>query len=169
MSPLLELSTAIRTRRSDMGLTQTSLARLSGLSRATVNQVEKGSVKDLGLARVSRLLGVLGLSVQVSAPRPKPTVQERKYTPALVVAARTASVSYRTPMAAPQLRDALATGEVEASFLPHVRTLLEEGSVTLLAAVVEELHTELGLERAQVWQRMRELARRLQSTRELWS
>jgi hypothetical protein len=72
-------------------------------------------------------------------------------------------------MAAPQLRDALATGEVEASFLPHVRTLLEEGSVTLLAAVVEELHTELGLERAQVWQRMRELARRLQSTRELWS
>ena len=31
MSAILELSAAVRTRRADMGLTQTALAKLSGL------------------------------------------------------------------------------------------------------------------------------------------
>ena len=71
MSAILELSAAVRTRRADMGLTQTALAKLSGLSRATVNQVENGTIRDLSLTRAAKLLGSLGLSVTVTAPRPK--------------------------------------------------------------------------------------------------
>lgn len=48
MSPLAELSTVVRTRRADMGLTQAALARLSGLSRATVNQLEAASLQGRG-------------------------------------------------------------------------------------------------------------------------
>ena len=71
MFVMTEFSSAVRTRRSDMGLTQTALAGLSGLSRATINQLENGTLQDLSLTRVARLLGVLGLSVHVTAPRAK--------------------------------------------------------------------------------------------------
>lgn len=163
MSTLAELSTVVRTRRADMGLTQAALARLSGLSRATVNQLEAASLQDLSLQRVSRLLGVLGLSVTVA---PQPTVGK---TPALEIAARSASVSYRQPLTARVLRAALLQGQVPAAFRPHVATLLDEATPALLAAVVEQLHAQEGVPRAEVWARMRELARSFKSARGLWA
>ena len=168
MSPLLELGSAVRTRRADMGLTQTALAKLSGLSRATVNQVEAASIKDLSLTRVTRLLGVLGLSVTVGSARPARPARKSAKTAALELAARSAGVSYRTAMGASDLRKALLQGEVPHRYQPHVGTLLEEASVALLAAVVEQLHTEDGLPRTRAWEQMRELARTFKSARKLW-
>jgi len=168
MSATFELSSAVRTRRSDMGLTQTALARLSGLSRATVNQVENATVKDLSLTRAAKLLGVLGLSMTVDAPRPRNRQKKSATNSALELAARTASVSYRVAMSAGQLREVLITQSIPVGLWPHMHTLLEEASVSLLASVVEELHLALGLERTQLWKTMRELARRLKGSRELW-
>lgn len=164
MSTLAEISIAVRTRRADMGLTQATLAQLSGLSRATVNQLEAASLKDLSLLRVSRLLGVLGLSVTVSALRPT-----TGKTPALELAARSASVSYRKPLTADLLRTALLQGQVPAAFQPHLATLLDEATPALLAAVVEQLHAQEGVPRAEVWAHMRELARGFKSARDLWA
>lgn len=151
-----------------MGLTQTALAKLSGLSRATVNQVENGAVKDLSLTRTVKLLGVLGLSVTISAPRSKILRNHSAKSSALDIAARTASVSYKLPMSANQLREVLISDAMPAGLRPHVYTLLEEAPVSLLAGVVEELHLQLGLERTLVWGKMRMLAQRLKSSREVW-
>jgi transcriptional regulator with XRE-family HTH domain len=160
----------VRTRRSDMGLTQMTLATLSGLSRATVNQVEKGTIKDLSLTRVARLLDALGLSMAIAVPGPRATNREleTEKSGALDIAARTASVSYKTPISATHLREALTSGTPAPEFLPHVYALLDEAPVSLLASVVEQLHREEGVERALVWKRMRELAHRLKSSREIW-
>lgn len=167
-SPIFELSAAVRTRRVDMGLTQLALATLSGLSRATINQVERGTIKDLSLTRAARLLDVLGLSVTIATPRPRPATSEKAKGGALDIAARTASVSYRTPISAAQLRKALTAGTPAAASVPQVYALLDEAPVVLLASVVEQLHREDGVERAQVWTRMRELAHRFKSRREIW-
>lgn len=168
MSAIHELSSSVRTRRSDMGLTQTALAKLSGLSRATVNQVENGTVKDLSLTRAAKLLGVLGLSMTVAAARPKGVTNHGAKSSALDRAARTASVSYKLGISERQLREILTTEAMPARFWPHLHSLLDEAPVSLLASVVEELHRELGLERTQIWKRMRELASHLKSSRCLW-
>ena len=168
MSAIQELGSTVRTRRSDMGLTQTTLAKLSGLSRATVNQVENGIINDLSLTRASKLLGVLGLFITVAAPRPRHLKSGDAKSSALDLAARTAGVSYRVAMSADQLRDSLSSGAVPPEFMPHVHTLLEEAPVSLLAAVVEELHEELGVDRTQVWKKMRTLAHQFKSSKELW-
>jgi len=168
MSAIQELGSTVRTRRSDMGLTQTTLAKLSGLSRATVNQVENGTINDLSLTRASKLLGVLGLSMTVATPRPMRFKSKDSKSSALDLATRTAGVSYRVAMSADQLRDSLSSGVVPPEFMPHVHTLLEEAPVSLLAAVVEELHEGLGVDRTQVWKKMRALAHQFKSSRELW-
>src|SRR5690349_923714 len=99
MSALTELSSAVQQRRSDMGISQTHLAKLSGLSRATVNELERGKIKDLSIRRTAQLLDVLGLSINISTPRPRSRKSEAK-SPALDLGARTASVSYRESISA---------------------------------------------------------------------
>lgn len=169
MTPIFELGFAVRARRSDMGLTQASVAVLSGLSRATVNQLEMGTVKDLSLNRAARLLDVLGLSMTIAPPRIGSQTDRPKKSQALDIAARTASVSYKAPVSAQQLRDVLmAAGTRQADILPHVYALLDEAPVSLLASVVEQLHEESGIERAKVWRQMRDLAHQLKSGREIW-
>ena len=168
MSPIFELSTAVRTRRSDMGLTQLTLAMLSGLSRATVNQLEKGTIKDLSLTRAARLLDVLGLSMAIARPRPASRDRDKEKSTALDLAARTASVSYQASISAAQLREALTSGTLAPAYQPHVYALLDEAPVSLLASVAEQLHRDAGVERAHVWKQMRALAHRLKSSREIW-
>lgn len=167
MSALTELSSAVQQRRSDMGISQTYLAKLSGLSRATVNELEKGKIKDLSIGRTAQLLGVLGLSLNISAPRPKSRKSEGK-SPALDLAARMASVSFRENISAHELRQALLLGESVGKFMPHIRTFLDEASVAMLAGVVEQLHQENGVERTETWQRMRHMARALKTVRTIW-
>lgn len=165
MNALLELGYAVRERRQDMGMTQATLARLSGLSRATVNQLENATARELGIARAQRVMAVVGLSVVITGAR----ASARSVTPALLKAARAASVRYRDVMNADTLAAALGGGAVPAAFMPHVRSLLEEASVALLAEVVEDLHARRGTARADVWRRMRELAQEFMVSREIWS
>lgn len=62
---LERLGAAVRAARRRLGLTQGALAAASGLSRQTVVQVEADSFPDLGIRKLARLLGVLGLELRV--------------------------------------------------------------------------------------------------------
>jgi len=168
MFPNHELSNAVKTRRSEIGLSQTALAKLAGLSRATVNQIENGSFKDLSLHRATRLLNTLGLSLTVSPAHPKRGGTAVRSTSSLDIAARSASVSYRRVMRGSQLKAILLTGDLPARFEPQMNALLEEASVQMLAAIVEQVHVEEGVPHTELWARLRELAEQLGCVRDLW-
>jgi transcriptional regulator with XRE-family HTH domain len=168
MFPNHELSTAVKTRRSEIGLSQTALARLAGLSRATVNQIENGSFKDLSLHRAARLLNTLGLSLTVSPAHPKRGNTGVRPASPLDIAARSASVSYRSVMRGSQLKAILSTGKIPTRLEPHMNVLLEEASVRMLASVVEQIHVEDDVPRTELWTRLRALAEQLGCVRDLW-
>jgi transcriptional regulator with XRE-family HTH domain len=48
-----DLASAVRTRREEIGLSQAGLAKLSGLSQSTVEDVEAGTIEDLSLRHVA--------------------------------------------------------------------------------------------------------------------
>lgn len=166
MSAIWELSEAVRARRADMGLTQTRLAELSGLSRSTVNQLEQGTIKDLSLTRAGKLLNVLGMTIGVTTPRAG-TPKSAK-TPPMTLAARTASVSYREPMTAGELHKILRGSTIPASRLAHMRSLLDEAPVSLLASVAEQIAAEDEIGAVTTWRRMRQLAHELRLSRPIW-
>jgi transcriptional regulator with XRE-family HTH domain len=57
---LVSIGALVKHRRQALGLSQARLARLGGLSRATINQLETGSIEDLGGAKLFALLDLLG-------------------------------------------------------------------------------------------------------------
>jgi len=87
---------------------------------------------------------------------------------ALSLAAQMANVSFRNGISAEQLQDVICHTSVPMHLMPQVYTFLEEAPVSLLARVVEELHSDCAIERWQIWQNMRDLARSLKSSRALW-
>lgn len=161
--PLLkELGTAVRQRRQEIGLSQQQLAELVELSRATINELETGRLKDLSSNRIERLANELGFAVGlVGTRRPK----DRS---ALAAAARIASVPYGTELPPQVLFDSVRNGTVPPSYIPHLRTLLQEAPVAILADIADELQRLHDVPRMDTWKRVRMLASVLKCNRRLW-
>ena len=161
--PLLrELGTAVRQRRQDMGLSQQQLAGLVELSRATINELETGRLNDLSAGRIERLANELGFAVGLVGTR------RAKDRSALDTAARIASVPYATELPASDLAEALREGTVPPGYIPHLRTLLQEAPVAVLADVVDDVERLHGVPKAETWKRLRRLAGVLKCDRRLW-
>jgi transcriptional regulator with XRE-family HTH domain len=162
--PLLpELASAVRRRRQEFGWTQQQLAAAVQLSRATINELESGRLKDLSANRVERLANELGFAVGLVRTR------RPKGSSALETAARTASVSYASQLPPAVLFEALSEGTLPPNYVPHLRMLLQEAPVALLADVVDDLQESHGIDKAETWKRMRGLAAVLKCQRTLWS
>lgn len=166
MSTLAEISHAVRSRRSEIGLTQARLAQLSGLSRATVAALENGSIANISVAKAESLLETMGLALGILYPKNKP---HKAHMSALQQAAVTASVSYRGNLTPAILAAVLGGEPTPVAFQPHMRKLLNEAPISLLASVADEIQDSHGIGRKQTWAHMREMARDLRCSRALWS
>ena len=127
-----ELGQKIREARSARGLTQSALASAAGISRPTLNLLENGLMRDLGMRKVLALLERLGLELDVRqagrAPRPD----------YVRIACTSANVSFRTALTEEELIRALITGRIPAGRSAHIRSLLDEASAALLRGLAEE-------------------------------
>jgi transcriptional regulator with XRE-family HTH domain len=143
MNDLLWIGPSVQKRRQALGLTQTALARLAGLSRATVNGLERGSLADLSMGRLGRLLQLLGLRLQwESAHAPSDG--------ALAVAAQTCSVSFSTVLPPQVLAAALASGELPLAYRAHMGTLIDEAPLPVVVAAVQAAAAQGGVPAAKV-------------------
>ena len=66
---LSDIGYRIRSERTRRGLTQARLAEEAGLSRATLNGLEKGTVRELGFHKLDAILGILGLELAPTRAR----------------------------------------------------------------------------------------------------
>ena len=166
MIDLAWIGVSVAQRRAELGLSQGALAQLAGLSRATVNSLERGTVADLSVRRLGRLLQVLGAHLQLvpDAARAGATADGA----ALQLAAQTAGVSYRQRMPPMALAEALATGDMPHAFVPHISTLLDEAPAQVVVAAVEAAARLASVPPAQIWKHVGRWARELQSPRKEW-
>lgn len=73
---LFELGTRIRAERKCRKLSQAQVATALGMSRTTISQIEKGTVQDIGVRKLIRVLEFLGLELRVRAAGAPPTLEE---------------------------------------------------------------------------------------------
>jgi transcriptional regulator with XRE-family HTH domain len=159
MITLQAIGKEIHDRRQAVGLTQERLAKLSNLSRQTVQRLEAGTIEDLGFQRLAKVLGVLGLSFD------GPSTAARKRKNGLWMAAQTSSVSYRTELNSQQLQQALTSGQVPSGLESNILHFLEEAPTEVVVMAVEEAAQQQAAKPAKVWSNIVKMAKDLGARR----
>lgn len=158
---LQQLGTIVRERRVELGLNQTQIAAMSELSRTTVNLLENGSINDIGFAKITNLLSVLGIELQTS------NIGQKKCN-SLLMASRSSSVSYLETISAEELSNALTTGVVPHNKIPHIATLVDELPVALIVSAVEKAANDSDVAPKKIWGHINRWAMDFQSPRSIW-
>lgn len=157
----------IQRKRKELGLTQQQLAAMAGLSRQSLNGIERGTV-NVTLDNLGRLLDILGLAITISDPEAERRAAG-KPTSALRMAAKGATVSYSGDFTTELLEQALATGAVPQGFGAHIAQVLDEAPLQLVVKAVAEVARKQDRKPAEIWSNLRELARATTATRDgLW-
>ena len=77
MLDLIGIGKDVAENRKKLKLSQTTLTRKAGLSRATLDALENGRARELGFSKVTKLLAALGLELALQTARsPRPTLDE---------------------------------------------------------------------------------------------
>jgi transcriptional regulator with XRE-family HTH domain len=129
---LHEIGQAIRHARLGRNLTQAQLAAKVGISRETLNLLESGLVRDLGLRKVLAVLDELGLVFNVEA------VGRARKPNYVRMACTSANVSLKNALTEDELAHALITGKVPRGRDAHLRTIFDEAPEPLLRGLVAE-------------------------------
>ena len=130
---LEEIGHEIRRSRVSRGLTQAQLADAAHVTRTTLNQLENGMIKDLGIRKVQVILDQLGLGLLIDRiPQPKPPDFLR-------LASTAASVSFKTALSERELLRALLTGKVPRDRRAHLRALLEESPQAVMKGLIQQV------------------------------
>ena len=158
---LADIGQLVHARRTALGLSQARLATMSGLSRATINQLEGGSLVDLGAAKLIALLDLVGINLDAGT--------RKGHQGALQSVSHSASVSYRTVLNPDALAAAMVDGALPAGITPHVATLLDEAPLSLIVAAVEEVASSNSMSPKLLWQHLFNWAKDLQSPRGVWA
>lgn len=73
---LFTIGEEIRKTRKYRKISQQTLAEDLGMSRATISQIESGTVQEIGVRKLIRILDYLGLELRVRPAGAPPTLDE---------------------------------------------------------------------------------------------
>lgn len=73
---IIELGLALADARKKHKLTQANLAQLAGIGRATLSQIECGTINEIGINKIIRLCELLSLELVITHKSTRPTLQQ---------------------------------------------------------------------------------------------
>ena len=73
---LLEIGVLLREARRRYQRTQGELAQALGMSRATISALEGGRCEEIGIRKLTALLGAVGLDLSVGPRKRRPTLDD---------------------------------------------------------------------------------------------
>lgn len=73
---LFEIGKHIRQERKKRKMSQATLASMLGMSRTTIGQIENGTIQDIGIRKLIRVLEILGLELRIRMAGTPPTLDE---------------------------------------------------------------------------------------------
>lgn len=150
----------VREQRTGLGLGQEQLGHLAGLSRVTINHLENGMLEDLGYNKLNNILNILGIAMEAK--------EKKAHKHGLMMAAKTASTSYKVVLTPNVLKKILKTGDAPKQFEAHIMTLLDEAPTSIVLSAVKEAATD-NVPAKKIMKHLSKWANEWQTNRKAWA
>lgn len=160
---LAQLGMTIRGARVASGISQAQLARMVGVSRATINYAEQGR-SAIGADTLLRILRPLGLGITSTHFQ-----RVNDDAPAIDFLAASSSVSFKESIPPDEVQRALLSGQLEVHWIPHIATIIDEASDALLLRAVREVSLNKSVPASSLWRNLKSLALAVNSPNPRWA
>lgn len=158
-----QLGSLVRAQRKACGLSQKDVARLAGLSRATVNYLENDPDVDIGVVKLLSVLKILGIAVTVTPRQPAEDLD--LIDEAL---ARLGKGSKANAMSRNALVEAVVTGRPPIERRGALAQVLAGASAAVLVATIRVAAATGEVSAKEAWRNLHALAAALDVTGPAW-
>lgn len=158
-----EIGTLIKKYRTASGLSQSELALLGCISRATLIALEKGQIKELGASKLFALTNLLG--IHFNYPQFDSTPDDVQN---LQKALASANVSYKKMMTAEMLEQILLKGKISKGLEGNMLYVIDELPPAIMLGVIRSVASKAHKKPREVWLQTAALAKQIQSPASLW-
>ena len=166
MKNILDFCESVNLRAATIGLRPLTLSRRSGVSKSTVYEIQNGELNNLGLLKAVQLLSALGLQLTVTKIEPRLDSDQSALESACVFASK----GQRKTMQVDYLKKVLSLDDLYlGDYSSDLKRLLSLGEIELLFALAGDLAGEFEVTEASIWNKMRNVAKKLKVSRDLWS
>lgn len=159
---LSQIGPLVRAQRKACGLSQKDVARLAGLSRATINYLENDPEMDLGATKLLVVLKILGIAV-TATPRP-PDDDVRLLDEVLAELASQDGAVTRDVLV-----EAIVTGRAPNAHRRALATALGQASPAVVVAAVRLATSTGDVAAKDAWKHLRALADALEISGPSWT
>ena len=161
---LNQVGANIKKLRLASGLSQSELAVLSSISRATLNYLESGKLSELGSSKLFHLMDVLGVH-----PNLFPEDLNADEANIIAKAVKSSNVSYRKGLTTNMLEDALSSGKIPHGFEGNMLYFIDEFPEPMVIETIRAVAAKKNIRPRKVWLNTLSLAKQVQSPRKLWN
>lgn len=141
---LQQLGAIALSRRIQLGLNQTQLGKLVGLSRATIGLLELGQLNDMGMIKAAKLMTVIGIEFKGYEAR---SIDLKTITTTCAAINENAKVKI-TPEA---LIDSLVTGEISQNNLQNLKFFITTLPSEQLVSTIEAVALKKNIKPRKIW------------------
>lgn len=150
----------VRSARRAAGLSQKDLARLAGISRATLNYLENEPDTDMGAIKLLAVLDVLGITLTLAGPATGPDEE--------AVDAVLKTLPKRDRLSRAEVVEALVTGRPPVGQETALAKALDHLPIPVVVAAVRLAAGQGEVDAKGAWKHACELARKGGSSRQVW-
>ena len=130
---LNEIGALIKKYRLASGLSQSELASLASVSRATLITLEKGQIKELGASKLFTLTNLLGIHFNYPSADSFADAQNLKKSVA------SANVSYKNSITPKMLEDALLKGKISKGLEGNMLHIMDELPPAMMLSIIRSV------------------------------
>lgn len=161
---LNEIGALIKKYRLASGLSQSELAAIASITRATLIALEKGQLKELDATKLSTLMDIFGRGLFYSQ---KGAVLDDEVN--IRKAIISCNVSYRSQISPELLEDAVSEGRIPKGYEGNMLHFIDEVAVQTILGTIRAVAAKKHKKPKEVWGKTVELARFIKSPRGLWN
>lgn len=155
--------TVIRAYRKASGISQKELARMGGISRATLNYLESGREIEIGAGKLFTLLDLLGIRLELAS---EPDVAADESTVGSTIDNLLGAQDAGLPRDV--LMEALASGRIPKEFRAQFTAYLDQAPDEAVLATIRSAARHADTSPRAIWKNARSMAKALDSQRPIW-